>query len=72
MNQAYSRLSTTHGHITDCKFDSVVYAGVGVPGNLRKARNKDRRKLERQTVSDAWKGYIRMRRRKKKKELIET
>ncbi len=25
-NQAYSRLSTTHGHITDCKFDSVVYA----------------------------------------------
>ncbi len=30
MNQAYSRLSTTHGHITDCKFDSVVYAGVRV------------------------------------------
>ncbi len=28
MNQAYSRLSTTHGHITDCKLDSVVYAGV--------------------------------------------
>ncbi len=28
MNQAYSLLSTTHGHITDCKFDSVVYAGV--------------------------------------------
>ncbi len=27
-NQAYSRLSTTHGHITDCKLDSVVYAGV--------------------------------------------
>ncbi len=26
--QAYSRLSTTHGHITDCKLDSVVYAGV--------------------------------------------
>ncbi len=26
-NQAYSRLSTTHGHITDCKLDSVVYAG---------------------------------------------
>ena len=25
-NQAYSRLSTTHGHITDCKLDSVVYA----------------------------------------------
>ncbi len=29
-DQAYSRLSTTHGHITDCKLDSVVYAGVGV------------------------------------------
>ncbi len=28
VNQVYSRLSTTHGHITDCKFDSVVYAGV--------------------------------------------
>ena len=26
--QACSRLSTTHGHITDCKLDSVVYAGV--------------------------------------------
>ncbi len=25
--QAYSRLSTTHGYITDCKLDSVVYAG---------------------------------------------
>ncbi len=30
MNQAYSRLSTTHGHITDCKLDSVAYAGVSV------------------------------------------
>ncbi len=30
VNQAYSRLSTTHGHITDCKLDSVVYAGVYV------------------------------------------
>ena len=29
-NQAYIRLSTTHGHITDCKLDSVVYAGVCV------------------------------------------
>ena len=29
-NQAYSRLSTTHGHITDCKLDLVVYAGVCV------------------------------------------
>ncbi len=28
VNQAYSLLSTTHGHITDCKLDSVVYAGV--------------------------------------------
>ncbi len=27
-NQAYSLLSTTHGHITNCKMDSVVYAGV--------------------------------------------
>ncbi len=27
-NQAYSRFSTTHGHITDCKLDSVVYACV--------------------------------------------
>ena len=26
VNQAYSQLSTTHGHITDCKLDSVVYA----------------------------------------------
>ncbi len=25
MNQAYSRLSTTHGHITDCKLDSVIF-----------------------------------------------
>ncbi len=30
VNQAYSRLSTTHDHITDCKLDSVVHAGVGV------------------------------------------
>ncbi len=30
LNQAYSQLSTTHGHITDCKLDSVVYAGVCV------------------------------------------
>ncbi len=30
VDQAYSRLSTTHGHITDCKLDSVVYAGVCV------------------------------------------
>ncbi len=30
VNQAYSRLSTTHGHITDCKLESVVYAGVCV------------------------------------------
>ena len=28
MNQAYRRFSTTHGHITYCKLDSVVYAGV--------------------------------------------
>ncbi len=34
MAQAYSRLSTTHGHITDCKLDSVVYAGV-VQGRVR-------------------------------------
>ncbi len=31
---AYSRLSTTHGHITDCKLDSVVYAGVLLVLNL--------------------------------------
>ena len=30
VNQAYSRLSTTHGHITNCKLDSVMYAGVCV------------------------------------------
>ena len=30
VNQTYIRLSTTHGHITDCKLDSVVYAGVCV------------------------------------------
>ncbi len=29
-DQASSRLSTTHGHITDCKLDSVVCAGVCV------------------------------------------
>ncbi len=29
VNQAYSRLSTTHGHITDCKLDSVVEMRVG-------------------------------------------
>ena len=28
--QAYSLLSTTHGHITDCKLYSVVHAGVCV------------------------------------------
>ncbi len=33
VNQAYSRLSTTHGHITDCKLDSVVYAGVSKEWN---------------------------------------
>ncbi len=27
-DQAYSRLSTTHGHITNCKLDWMVYAGV--------------------------------------------
>ncbi len=30
VNQSYSRLTTTHGPITDCKFDSVVYAGACV------------------------------------------
>ncbi len=25
MNQAYSRLSTTHGHITDCKLLVCMY-----------------------------------------------
>ena len=30
VNQAYSRFSTTHGHITDWKLDLVVYAGVCV------------------------------------------
>ncbi len=34
MNQAYSRLPTTHGHITDCKLDSVVYASVCVSVNV--------------------------------------
>ncbi len=28
VNQVYRRLSTTHGHITDCKLDSVVHADV--------------------------------------------
>ncbi len=28
----YSRLSTTHDHITDCKLDSMVYAGVRLYG----------------------------------------
>ncbi len=30
VNQAYSRFSTTHGHITDCRLDSVVHAVVCV------------------------------------------
>ncbi len=30
VNQAYGRLSTTHGHFTDSKLDSVVYAGLCV------------------------------------------
>ena len=30
LNQAYSWLSTTHGHIIDCKLDSVVYIGACV------------------------------------------
>ncbi len=29
-DQADSLLSTTHGYITDCKLDSVVYTGVCV------------------------------------------
>ena len=28
--QAYSRLTTTHGHITDCKLESVGYTSVCV------------------------------------------
>ncbi len=28
VNRPYSRVSTTHSHITDCKLDSVVFAGV--------------------------------------------
>ncbi len=35
VNQAYSRLSTTHGHI---KLDSVVYAGVCVIAGWDEAR----------------------------------
>ncbi len=34
VNQAYSRLSTTDGHITDCNWDSVVYAGACVWVNV--------------------------------------
>ncbi len=34
VNHACSRLSTMHGHITDCKLDSVVYAGVCVWVNV--------------------------------------
>ncbi len=34
VNQAYSRLSTTRGYITDCKLDSAVYAGVCVSVNV--------------------------------------
>ncbi len=34
VNQAYSRLSTIHAHITDCKLDSVMYAGVCVWVNV--------------------------------------
>ena len=30
-DQAYSRLSTTHGHMNDCKLDSVAYEGVSYP-----------------------------------------
>ena len=30
VNEAYSLISTTHGHVTDCKLDPVVYAGVYV------------------------------------------
>ncbi len=30
VNQAYSRLSTTHGHIADCKLDSVVGKLLGL------------------------------------------
>ncbi len=29
LNQAYSRLSTTHGHISDCKLDSVMCKVMG-------------------------------------------
>ncbi len=34
VNQAYSRLSTTPDHITDCKLDSVVYAGACMRGDF--------------------------------------
>ncbi len=30
VNQAYSRFSTTHGHIANCKLGSVAYAGLCV------------------------------------------
>ena len=33
VNQAYSSLSTTHGHITDCKLDSVVLIDFGIGAN---------------------------------------
>ncbi len=30
VNQAYSRLSTTHGPMTDCRLDSVMHVDVCV------------------------------------------
>ncbi len=32
MNQAYSRLSTTHGHITDCKLAAALKRCKGFKG----------------------------------------
>ncbi len=29
-NQVFNRISTTHGHISDYKLDSVVHTSVGV------------------------------------------
>ena len=51
MNQAYSRLSATHGHITDCQLDSVVYVGVSVViFQLRVGKKPDVMSPHRHTV----------------------
>ncbi len=66
MNQVYSRLSTTHGHITDCKLDSVVSCGcketetlypLGHYKTTHQFRNLSSLRLTTGLEGDQWLGW---------------